>query len=136
LTLAPRPPSPWPPSQTLASVSVIGTHPELDDAALEAAARAELSEWFGPDQVKPWRHLRTYRIPFAQPNQAPPTDFRRPVALGGGLFVCGDHRDSATFEGALVSGRRAAEALLAARGGGSGAGAGAAAAAAPARAAA
>jgi predicted NAD/FAD-dependent oxidoreductase len=115
--------------KALASVSVIGTHPELDDAALEAAARAELSEWFGPAAVAGWRHLRTYRIPFAQPNQAPPTDFRRPVALGDGLYVAGDHRDSATFDGALVSGRRAAEALLAA-GGGSGAGAGAGAAAA------
>lgn len=105
-------------------MSVIGTRPDLDDAALEAAARAELSEWFGAESVARWRHLRTYRIAFAQPNQAPPTDFSRPVALGGGLFVCGDHRDSATFEGALVSGRRAAEAVLAeaaAAGGGSGA---------------
>lgn len=50
--------------------------------------------------------------------QAPPTDLRRPVALGGGLYVCGDHRDSATLDGALVSGRRAADAILA--GGGSG----------------
>ncbi len=33
--------------------------------------------------------------------------------LGGGLFVCGDHRNTATFDGALLSGRRAAEALLA-----------------------
>jgi hypothetical protein len=35
------------------------------------------------------------------------------VSLGGGVFVCGDHRDSATLDGALKSGRRAAEALLA-----------------------
>lgn len=49
--------------------------------------------------------------------QAPPTDLRRPVALGGGLFVCGDHRDSATLDGALASGRRAAEAVLAGDGG-------------------
>jgi hypothetical protein len=45
--------------------------------------------------------------------QAPPTNLQRPVRLGGGLFVCGDHRDSATLDGALKSGRRAAKAILA-----------------------
>jgi len=94
-------------------VSVIGTQPSLSDSELEAAVRTELAPWFGSDQVATWSHLRTYRIPFAQPNQAPPTNFTRSVALGEGLFVCGDHRDSATFEGALVSGRRAAEAVVA-----------------------
>jgi hypothetical protein len=34
------------------------------------------------------------------------------VSLGGNLYVCGDHRDSATFDGAILSGRRAAQALL------------------------
>lgn len=47
--------------------------------------------------------------------QTPPTDFRRPVDLGNGVYVCGDHRDSATLDGAFKSGRRAAEALGAAR---------------------
>jgi predicted NAD/FAD-dependent oxidoreductase len=36
------------------------------------------------------------------------------VRLASGLFVCGDHRDTASIQGALVSGRRAAEAVLAA----------------------
>jgi predicted NAD/FAD-dependent oxidoreductase len=45
--------------------------------------------------------------------QAPPTDLSRPVDLGDGLYVCGDHRATATLDGALVSGRRAAEAILA-----------------------
>jgi hypothetical protein len=53
--------------------------------------------------------------------QAPPTDLFRPVSLGDGLYVCGDHRFSATLDGALRSGRVAAEAVLAdlARSGGS-----------------
>ena len=42
----------------------------------------------------------------------PPLDVRDPVALGDGLFVAGDHRDSASVQGALVSGRRAAWAVL------------------------
>ncbi len=45
--------------------------------------------------------------------QEPPTDLMRPVQLGGRLYVCGDHRDHATLDGALKSGRRAAEALIA-----------------------
>jgi predicted NAD/FAD-dependent oxidoreductase len=59
------------------------------------------------------RALHVCRIDFAQPNQNPPTNFKRAVSLGSGLFVCGDHRDSATFDAALASGRRAAEALIA-----------------------
>ncbi|KAG2482905.1 hypothetical protein HYH03_018187 [Edaphochlamys debaryana] len=106
-------PSYAPPGQTLVSVSTIGTHDDLSDAALEAAVRQQLAGWFGAGEVAGWSHLRTYRIPFAQPNQAPPTNFSRPVALGGGVYVCGDHRDSATFDGAVKSGRRAAAALLA-----------------------
>jgi hypothetical protein len=44
--------------------------------------------------------------------QAPPTNFFRPLLLAPGVAVCGDHRASATFDGALASGRKAAEALL------------------------
>jgi phytoene dehydrogenase-like protein len=113
-------PSYAPPGRALVSVSTIGTRPELDDAALEAGVRKELSAWFGEAQVASWRHLRTYRIPYAQPPQAPPTNLRKSVAVSGGggaagglpLFVCGDHMDTATFDGALLSGRRAAEAVL------------------------
>lgn len=84
-------------------------------AALAAAVRAELAAWFGlsAEQAAGWRHLATYVIPFAQPSQAPPTCLERPVRLAPGLFVCGDHREAATLDGALRSGRRAAEAALA-----------------------
>ena len=47
--------------------------------------------------------------------QAPPTNLARAVQLGGRLYVAGDHRDTATLDGALKSGRRAAEALLVSR---------------------
>lgn len=45
--------------------------------------------------------------------QVPPTNLERSVDLGNGLYVCGDHREAATLEGALRSGKRAAEAILA-----------------------
>ena len=44
--------------------------------------------------------------------QAPPTNLERPVSLGNSLYVCGDHREAATLEGALRSGLRAADAVL------------------------
>ena len=53
----------------------------------------------------------------ASPRRCPPCRRRwtpaRPVDLGDGLFVAGDHRDTASIQGALVSGRRAATAALA-----------------------
>jgi predicted NAD/FAD-dependent oxidoreductase len=47
---------------------------------------------------------------------APPLQVRKPVELGDGLFVAGDHRDTASIQGAMVSGRRAADAILASLG--------------------
>jgi len=101
-----------PPGQTLVSISTLGTLPELSEEELQRRVCEELSEWFGEEQVDSWRHLRTYRIPYAQPNQSPPTDLFREVGLGGGLYVAGDHRSAATLDGALRSGREAAEAII------------------------
>ena len=42
-----------------------------------------------------------------------PHPLRRRVRLGEGLYVAGDHRDTSSLQGALVSGRRAASAVLA-----------------------
>lgn len=105
-------PSYAPLGQTLVSLSTIGTKEDLTDDELVSAALDQARDWFGEDAVKKWKHLRTYRIPFAQPNQSPPTELSRPVALGGGLYVCGDHRSAATLDGALKSGRLAAESIL------------------------
>ncbi|MCC7020355.1 MAG: FAD-dependent oxidoreductase [Ardenticatenales bacterium] len=102
-----------PPGRALVSATVIGL-PQVDDAALEASVRAQLRGWFGA-VVDDWRHLRTYRIAEALPDQAPGRLVPpiRPHILGGGLFVAGDHRTNASIDGALVSGRVAAEAVLA-----------------------
>src|SRR5262249_26294409 len=53
-------------------------------------------------------------IPQALPAQSAPLLHQRCVSVAPGLFVCGDHRDTASIQGALVSGRRAARAVLAA----------------------
>jgi phytoene dehydrogenase-like protein len=103
-----------PAGRHLVSVSVIASYSAADDDALQAAVIKQLRGWFG-SQVDAWNHLRTYNIPHAQPSQATPAlaNPQRPVALGEGLFVCGDHRDNASINGALESGRRAAEAVIA-----------------------
>jgi phytoene dehydrogenase-like protein len=102
-----------PKGRHLVSVSVIAAHSGADDVALQAAVLTQLRGWFG-SQVDAWNHLRTYTIAHAQPAQSPPAlaNPQRPVALGHGLFVCGDHRDNASINGALESGRRAAEAVI------------------------
>jgi len=79
----------------------------------EPAVRDQLTSWWGP-QVQQWRHLRTDAIAHGQPDQPPPLHPRQPVSLGEGLFVCGDHRDTASIQGALYSGRRCGEAVVAA----------------------
>jgi phytoene dehydrogenase-like protein len=107
-------PSYAPEGTALVSASVLPGDDPGDDGALEGAVRAQFRDWFG-GQVDGWRHLRTYRIPHAQPGQAPPALERpqRPVRVGRGVYVCGDHRDNASINGAMVSGRRAAETVAA-----------------------
>jgi hypothetical protein len=59
-----------------------------------------------------WEMLGVYPIAHALPAMMPPFPVRRPVSLGDGLFVAGDHRDTSSIQGAMVSGRRAADAAI------------------------
>jgi hypothetical protein len=61
-------------------------------------------------------HLTSVTVPRAQPAAVPPLRLRRPVDLGGGLYVAGDHRDTPSIQGAMASGARAARAVLRALG--------------------
>ena len=60
-----------------------------------------------------WELVTTHVVAEALPALPPPLEARRPVRLPSGAYVCGDHRDTASIQGALVSGRRAAQAVLA-----------------------
>ena len=101
-----------PPGQALVAASVPGM-PAADDAELERQVRAQLVRWYGPAAT--WRLLRVDRIRWAQPAQSPADlePVAKPARLAPGLFIAGDHRDTASIHGALASGRRAAEAALA-----------------------
>lgn len=87
---------------------IVAALPDVVDGDLETMARDQLRTWWGP-QVDGWRHLRTYRIAHAGVEQRPPFSPKRNIALGNGVFVCGDHRDTGSLQGAMFSGRRCGE---------------------------
>jgi phytoene dehydrogenase-like protein len=101
-----------PAGKALISASVVGERGQNPSHPVEAVV-AQMRGWFGP-AVDGWRHLRTYHIPDALPLTLP-VDGRRAMApprIARGRFVCGDHRMHGSIEGAIASGRRAAEAIL------------------------
>ena len=75
---------------------------------LEDRVSQQLRRWWG-DQTDDWRHLRSYRIAHGQPDQSPPFPPRRSQRVDDRRFVCGDHRDTGSIQGAMFSGRRCAE---------------------------
>lgn len=95
-----------PPDRALVSVSTLRAGAvHLDDVL------GQLRGWFG-SMVDAWRHLRTYSIPHALPAYPVGGLSERSARLTPGLYACGDHREHPSLNGALASGRRAAEAVL------------------------
>ncbi|MCA1958210.1 MAG: FAD-dependent oxidoreductase [Nitrospira sp.] len=105
-------PSYAPKGKALISITVDGHGHKLD--ALPERVRAGLESWFGP-QVNQWRHLRTDHIRHALPplDLLPSAPEATSPRIAHGIYQCGDYCESGTLDGALVSGRRAAEAVLA-----------------------
>ena len=97
-----------PPGRALISVSVLG---EWQIPDLEGNVQAELINWFGKKATE-WKHLRTYRIEKALPEQLPgERDEQSNFLQDGPVYVCGDHCTTASIEGAIVSGLNAAKAI-------------------------
>jgi phytoene dehydrogenase-like protein len=99
-----------PAGRSLVAASVLDGDP--GDPELESSVRHQMAGWIGPGAAS-WRLLRIDRIPFALPPAEPPT-FSQPARsprVGEGLFVCGDHTEHPSIEGAIVSGIRAADAI-------------------------
>jgi phytoene dehydrogenase-like protein len=97
-----------PDGQSLVSVTVL----DRPGAASLDTVQSQLVDWFGPSAAN-WRHLKSYAIPQALPNQTPPAlqPVIQPAVVRDGIFVCGDHCDTASINGALASGKRAAQAV-------------------------
>ena len=97
-----------PAGKSLVSVTVTQ---ETDEAAetLLTRVRSQLNDWFGPSASE-WEHLHTYHIKYALPSQKPPAlePVEKPTKIRQGIFVCGDHCDTASINGAIAAGRRAA----------------------------
>jgi hypothetical protein len=100
-------PSRAPAGRALISSTLLGAPPADPDRTV----RAHLAALYGTATHR-WELLAVHHTPDAVPAMPPPHDLRRPVRLLAGLYVCGDHRDTSTVQGALHSGRRAATALL------------------------
>ncbi|WP_428390063.1 NAD(P)/FAD-dependent oxidoreductase [Mucisphaera sp.] len=90
-----------------ALVSVTAIDPLEQPDGLETAVVRELRDWFGPE-VEGWQHLRTYHVP-----EALPVIGSRKPKVPEGLIVAGDWTATGSIEGAMLSGKRAAEAVLA-----------------------
>lgn len=77
----------------------------------EEFMRSHAADILGADQ-RTWTLVTRHVVPRALPMQPPPLSVRRPIRTRDGMWLCGDHRDTASIQGALVSGRRTAQALL------------------------
>ncbi|ULE34128.1 NAD(P)/FAD-dependent oxidoreductase [Mycobacterium sp. IDR2000157661] len=77
----------------------------------ESIVRTHAADILGAD-ARDWTLLVRHVIDHALPAQLPPLQVRRAIRTPDGMWVCGDHRDTASIQGALVSGRRTAAAML------------------------
>lgn len=96
-------PSYAPPGRRLVAASAVGHHAS---AASEVWARSETAQLLG---VGPHELELIAHDPIAE---ALPRVIRHSPIVCSGLVIAGDHRDGPSINGALASGRRAAEALL------------------------
>ncbi|MEV4738036.1 MULTISPECIES: FAD-dependent oxidoreductase [unclassified Microbacterium] len=85
--------------------------PRADASAEEGTVRRHLGEIWGAD-VGVWELLRRDDIPHALPAQPAPLGPARSPRHAERLYIAGDHRDTASIQGALASGERAARAVL------------------------
>jgi phytoene dehydrogenase-like protein len=106
-----------PKGQHLLSATVLGAS-ELSDQALAARCREEMAPWFRGKDLAKLRLVGTYRIPFAQFRQLPGIFRALPANTTptAGLFLAGEYTESSSIHGALMSGERAAQAVMRAPG--------------------
>jgi hypothetical protein len=95
------------PGRTLIAATTLGAD---SSAEAQKSVRRHAEVIYGLD-TSGWELIAAYPIVEALLATPVGTPLRRPVSLGDGLFVAGDHRDTASIQGALVSGRRAAAAI-------------------------
>lgn len=96
----------------LISLSLIGDHSKKNSNELQTRVLDELKFWY-PDAVN-WKHLKTYHIDYALPNDDHVLNEpdSKAMMLNAKCFVCGDHLMNGSINAAMKSGRLAAEAII------------------------
>ncbi len=100
-----------PPGASLISVTLHAN--ATRNVLLDTDLRMQLRQWFG-SQTREWRELGRYVIPRALPSQKVSDGGLQvePPQVRPGVYAAGDYMDSGSINGALRSGRKAAEAVL------------------------
>ena len=96
------------PGKVLVSSSALGIH---DSVESEAAVRAHLASLYAMS-TSSWEHVATYPVAHSIPAMLPPHTAASNPRLGDNLYVAGDYREVSSINGAFVSGRKAATAIL------------------------
>lgn len=101
-----------PDGRSLISVSIVGDVSSANRAVLENKVIGELKRWF-PEALS-WKHLKTYHIPYALPNDEQVRNDLNPalLRLTDYCYICGDHMLNGSINAAMKGGRLAAEAII------------------------
>nr|WP_308119469.1 FAD-dependent oxidoreductase [Streptomyces sp. JJ38] len=98
------------PGHTLVTSVVLGPAAGDPPGVLDKAARPQLGALHGV-RAERWELVGAHHDAHAAPATPAPHDAQRTVRVLTGLYVCGDHRDVGTPQGALRSAARAADAV-------------------------
>jgi protoporphyrinogen oxidase len=93
--------------RSLVSTTTLG----IAGTEVESQLQNQLEIIWG-DSAREWQLVKRYEIPEALPLLKPGAGLQLPVALGNDIFIAGDHRDTPSQQGALLSGRRAAASAI------------------------
>lgn len=102
-----------PDDEVLLAATTLGERTESDDDLFETT-RGVLRGWYPEASFEALEHLHTERCPFAQFDQPPGFAERLPDvrAPEGAVYLAGDYTRGSSINGAVESGRLAAEAVL------------------------
>ena len=103
-----------PKGQHLLAVTALGA-PEMSDEEVANRCREELAAWFPDKDLSKLRQVGAYRIRFAEFKQSPGIFATLPgnTLPTKGLFLAGEYTESSSIHGAMTSGEKAAQAVLA-----------------------
>ncbi len=91
----------------LYSVNCVGQNLSSDNDVIKVIV--DLKKIFGETEINKWDFIKSYYIKDALPTK---TQFGGSVVNKNGIYYCGDHLESASIQGALVSGYKLANIII------------------------